>query len=151
MYIPQVALEYLKSHVIPSKVVIVYGARRVGKTTLLKKFLEAEENYLFFSGEDLFARSAFASGSIDKLKKFIGSKSLLVIDEAQYIPDIGLNLKLIVDHIENVKVIVTGSSSFDLQQQIGDPLTGRKHSITMYPISQLELSHIESPLETSHT
>lgn len=148
MYIPQIALQYLKKHVTSQKVVVIYGARRVGKTTLLKKYLETEENYLFISGEDIFVRAGFASGSIDKLKQFIGKNTLLVIDEAQCIPDIGANLKLIVDHIEGVKVIVTGSSSFDLQQHLGDPLTGRKYVTTMYPVSQQELSLIETPLET---
>jgi len=148
MYIPQIALDYLFEHVSPGKVVVIYGARRVGKTTLLKKYLETQENYLFISGEDIFVRREFASGSIDKLKEFIGSHTLLVIDEAQYIPDIGLHLKLIVDHIENVKVLVTGSSSFDLQQEIGDPLTGRKFVIKMYPVSQRELMTIETPIET---
>jgi predicted AAA+ superfamily ATPase len=148
MYIPQIALQYLKSHVVPQKVVVIYGARRVGKTTLLKKYLEDKQDYLFISGEDIFVRKEFASGSIDKLKQFMGKNTLLVIDEAQYIPDIGLNLKLIVDHIEGVRVIVTGSSSFDLQQHVGDPLTGRKYTTTMYPVSQEELSLIETPLET---
>lgn len=148
MYIPQIALQYLKKHVAAQKVVVIYGARRVGKTTLLKKYLETEENYLFISGEDVFVRKEFATGSIDKLRQFIGKNTLLVIDEAQYIPDIGLNLKLIVDHIEGVKIIVTGSSSFDLQNHLGDPLTGRKYVTTIYPISQQELSLIEKPLET---
>jgi len=144
MYIPQIELEQLKKMTTSGKVVIIYGPRRVGKTTLLKKYLETEENFLFVTGEDIFIRDFLSSESIEKLKSFIGNKTLLVIDEAQYIPNIGLNLKLIVDHLTGVKVIATGSSTFDLVKHVGEPLTGRKHVIKMYPISQIELSQIEN-------
>jgi predicted AAA+ superfamily ATPase len=144
MYIPQIALNLLEEKATPGKVVVIYGPRRVGKTTLLKKYLEGRKNYLFVSGEDIFIREFLSSESIDKLREFIGGHSLLVIDEAQFIPNIGLNLKLIVDHLPNVEVIATGSSTFDLAKQIGEPLTGRKHAIKMYPISQMELNVVES-------
>lgn len=144
MYIPQIELDHLKALASPGKVVVIYGPRRVGKTTLLKKYLENERDYLFVSGEDIFVREFLSSGSVDRLRNFIGDKRLLVIDEAQYIPEIGLNLKLIVDHIENITVIATGSSTFDLVKNIGEPLTGRKNVIKMYPISQIELNSIES-------
>lgn len=144
MYIPRLPMEQLKSSVKPGKVAIIYGPRRVGKTTLLKKFLENEQNYLFVTGEDIFIRDFLSSNSISKLKEFIGDKNLLVIDEAQYIPNIGTNLKLIVDHLSQVRVIATGSSTFDLAKQIGEPLTGRKHVIKMYPISQMELGQLEN-------
>jgi predicted AAA+ superfamily ATPase len=113
MYIPQVQLDRLRKSVSPGKVVLIHGSRRVGKTTLIKKYLENETNYLFVTGEDVFVRKFLSSNSIDQLKEFIGSKELLVIDEAQYVPEIGLNLKLIVDHVSHVKVIATGSSTFD--------------------------------------
>ena len=156
MYIPQFQLKTLKSLALRGKIVIVYGPRRVGKTTLLRKYLEHEKNYLFVTGEDVFVRDYLSSESIDKLKEFIGTKSILVIDEAQYINNIGLNLKLIADHLSHVTVITTGSSTFDLAKNVGEPLTGRKHLIKMYPISQMELndkensaqrqSHLESRL-----
>lgn len=147
MYIPQIQLRRLAAAVAPGKVVIIYGPRRVGKTTLLKKYLEPQENYLFVTGEDIFVREYLASGSIEKLKDFIGTKSLLVIDEAQYIDQIGLNLKLIVDHIEGVSVIATGSSTFHLAKQIGEPLTGRQKVLKQFPLSQMELSHVENSAE----
>lgn len=147
-YIPQIPLEQLKSMAAPGKAVIIHGPRRVGKTTLLKKFLEKESNELFVTGEDIFVREFLSSGSINKLKSFIGDKTLLIIDEAQYIPDIGLNLKLVVDHLPQVKVIATGSSTFELAKQVGEPLTGRKSVIKMYPISQMELNRIENPAQT---
>jgi predicted AAA+ superfamily ATPase len=148
MYIPQMQLDHLKTIVTPGKVAIIFGPRRVGKTTLLKKYLETEKNYLFVTGEDIFVRDFLSSGSIEKLKEFIGEKTLVVIDEAQYLPDIGLNLKLIVDHIPDVRVIATGSSTFDLYKQVGEPLTGRKNVIKMFPLSQMELNRIENPAQT---
>jgi hypothetical protein len=148
MYIPQLPLGHLKKLAKPGKVIVIYGPRRVGKTTLLEKYLETQSDYLFMTGEDLLFQRSFPSQSIAQLKAFIGKKTLLVIDEAQYIPDIGLNLKLIVDHIPHVKVIVTGSSTFDLAKQIGEPLTGRKSVIQMFPISQMELNQIENTVQT---
>jgi len=148
MYIPQLQLKRLKEVSSPGKVVIIFGARRVGKTTLIKKFLENEENYIYVTGEDLFVRDYLSSGSIEQLKSFIGQKKLLVIDEAQYVPNIGHNLKLIVDHLEGVRVIATGSSTFDLAKTVGEPLTGRKHVIKMFPLSQMELGQLENLAET---
>ncbi len=148
MYIPQPQLEELASLFDLGKVVIIFGPRRVGKTTLLKQFLKEQQNYLFVTGEDLFVSEYLSSRSVDKLKDYIGDKTLLVIDEAQYIPEIGINLKLIVDHIPQVKVVVTGSSTFELARQVGEPLTGRRHVIQMYPISQLQLNQIENVAET---
>lgn len=148
MYIPQIQLNRLQSLCVPGKVVIVYGPRRAGKTTLLKKFLVNEVDYLFVTGEDVFVGEYLSSGSIEKLKEFVGNKTLLVIDEAQYISSIGLNLKLIVDHMPHVRIIATGSSTFDLAKQIGEPLTGRKNVIKMYPLSQIELGNLETKAET---
>lgn len=148
MYIPQMQLERLKTVAVPGKVVIIYGPRRVGKTTLVKKYLEGERDVLFNTGEDVFVQDYLSSNSIDKLKEFVGNKTLVVIDEAQYIPLIGQNLKLIVDHMPHVRVIATGSSTFDLAKQIGEPLTGRKSVIKMYPVSQMELNQIETSIQT---
>ena len=120
----------------------------MGKTTLLKKILENESNFISITGEDIFIQRIISSQSIDQLKRFIGNKDLLVIDEAQEIPNIGINLKLIVDHIQHVRVLVTGSCSFDLANKTGEPLTGRKYTLKMFPISQIELSFLEALAET---
>ncbi len=149
MYIPQISLKMAKSLAVPGKVLVIQGPRRVGKTTLLHKFLEGEDNALFVTGEDVFISEILSSASVEKLKSFIGNKTLLVIDEAQHIPNIGLNLKLIVDHIPHIRVIATGSSTFELAKQIGEPLTGRKTTIKMYPISQMELNTIENSGQTN--
>lgn len=149
IYIPQKHLENLKNLIRPNKVIIIYGPRRCGKTTLLKKFLESvSEKYLFVNGEDIFVQEQLNSQSIIKLKNFVGDYRLLAIDEAQRIPNIGLNLKLLVDNIEEMKIIATGSASFDLYQKLGEPLTGRKITLKLFPLAQLELAKIEKPHET---
>ena len=148
MYIPQLQLQALKKKVKPGKVVVIYGPRRTGKTTLLQHFLREEENYLFVNGEDIDVHEYLASRSVEKLKRFIAEKKLLVIDEAQNIDGIGANLKLVVDHCPDVKVVVTGSSSFELANQIGEPLTGRRSVLHLFPISQIELNQLETPIET---
>lgn len=86
-------------------------------------------------------REYLGSQSIAKLKNFVGQNTLLVVDEAQNVPEIGLNLKLIVDHI---KGIATGSASFDFYQKTGEPLTGRKTTPKLFPLAQLELSTQEN-------
>lgn len=149
MYILQKQLENINKFVQPGKVIIIYGARRVGKTTLLKKYIENQvEPVLFVSGDDIIAREFLESQSIRKLRNFIGQHNLLIIDEAQYIHKIGLNLKLIVDHINHVKIITTGSSSFDLARDIGEPLTGRRYIFKLYPLAQLEIGQKEDLHET---
>lgn len=149
MYIPQKHLENLKKLLSPGKVVIIYGPRRCGKTTLLNKFLEkSAEKYLLVNGDDITVQNYLSSQSVEKLKNFIGKNKLLAIDEAQKITNIGLNLKLIIDHIKDIKVIATGSSSFDLAKHIGEPLTGRKHTLRLFPLAQLEIGQIEERFET---
>lgn len=148
-YIPQKQLENLRKLVIPGKVVVIYGARQVGKTTLAKKFLEdLDEKVLFVDGDDITVRQYLESQSISQLRDFVGDHSLLVIDEAQHVEKIGLNLKLIVDHVPNLKVVATGSSSFDLAKDVGEPLTGRKFVLKLYPLAQMEISETESRHET---
>lgn len=133
----------------PNKVVVIYGPRQVGKTTLLKEILSGmKEEYMYLSGEDRNVRSWLSSQSIQVLTDNIGSKRLIAIDEAQKVEQIGLNLKLIVDHIPGIKVIATGSSSFELAKQVGEPLVGRKWQFTLYPIAQLELNKMEEKYQT---
>ena len=149
MYIPQRQLSNLKSAVRPGKVVVIYGPRRVGKTTLLKKYLESvHEEVLFVNGDDIVVRQYLESRSTEKLTDFVGNHSLLLVDEAQYVKQIGLNLKIIVDNIPSLRIIATGSSSFDLAKDIGEPLTGRKKVLKLLPLAQLEIAHIEKPHQT---
>lgn len=150
MYIPQYQLANLRKLVAPNKVVVIYGPRRVGKTTLLEHFIQdLKKPYHFVNGEDFSIQQALSSQSIDKLTNFVGEKKWLIIDEAQKIPDIGLNLKLIVDSIPEIRVIATGSSSFDLASSVGEPLTGRKWTLRMFPLGQLEMSQKENTAQVS--
>lgn len=147
--IPRLLKEILLQHLTPNKVVVLYGPRQVGKTTLLEEILsESKEKYLLLSGEDRNVRPWVGSQSIETLQEYIGDYRLVAIDEAQKIPQIGLNLKLMVDHIEGIRIIATGSSSFELAHQIGEPLVGRKWQYTLYPIAQCELKKTEPLYKT---
>lgn len=149
IYVPQKQLENLERLVLPGKVVVIYGARRVGKTTLIKKYLEkTHEDCLFVDGDDIVVQEFLGSQSINKLRDFVGHHSLLVVDEAQHVNKIGLNLKLIVDHLPDIRIIATGSSSFDLAKDVGEPLTGRKSVLLLYPLAQMEISKTEARHET---
>lgn len=148
-FIHRVLLEKLKDSSQPGKVVVLYGPRQVGKTTLLKKYLESvSEPLAFYNGEDLETQKLFTVQSIAKYKSLLSGKELLVLDEAQKIENVGLNLKLIVDHLPNLKIVASGSSSFDLAKQVGEPLTGRKCTLILFPLSQIELGAVEDLLET---
>ncbi|MBU4311295.1 MAG: ATP-binding protein [Candidatus Omnitrophica bacterium] len=150
MYIPQKQLENLKKIITPQKAVILYGPRRCGKTTLLQHLLkDIKEDTLFVSGEDITVQEYLSSQSIEKLRNFVGNPRFLVIDEAQKIKNIGLNLKLILDHVTGIKVIASGSSSFDLARQTGEPLTGRKYTLRLFPLAQIELGKLETRVETN--
>ncbi|MFA6637127.1 MAG: ATP-binding protein [Candidatus Omnitrophota bacterium] len=137
-------MENLNRIIRAGKVIVVYGPRRCGKTTLIKKMIEdLKEDHIFADGEDIGVQDYLSSQSTEKLKRFMGGKKVLVIDEAQKIKNIALNLKLMVDNIEGIKIIATGSSSFDLAREMGEPLVGRKYTLKMYPIAQIELVKIE--------
>ena len=117
---------------------MVYGPRRVGKTTLIKRYIrEHDPDALLVTGEDIVVREYLESQSLAKLTSFVGRRRTLIIDEAQHIREIGLNLKLLADHVEGLRIIATGSSSFDLAHQTGEPLTGRKYTLQLLPPAQL--------------
>ncbi len=133
----------------PNKVFILLGARRVGKTELLKRYIQnIPEPYLLLNGEDARTVAVLSNRSIENYRRLLGDNKLLIIDEAQTIPAIGKILKLIVDEIAGVKVVVTGSSVFDLENQLGEPLTGRSNTIRLYPLSQMEFNPQENLIET---
>lgn len=130
----------LGSFIRPHEVLILYGPRRVGKTTLLENYLKKSKlKYRLETGDNIIIRDILSSNNLTRIREYLHGYELLAIDEAQSIPNIGENLKLIIDKMPEVKVIATGSSSFDLANQVGEPLTGRKTTLTLYPISQLEL------------
>jgi len=140
-----------KKFIRPQKVLILLGARRVGKTSLIREYLSEldSKEYLLLNGEDQLALDLLAERSIANYKRLIGNLKLLVIDEAQKIPEIGLKLKLMVDEIQGLSIIVTGSSIFDLSNKLGEPLVGRENTLRLYPFAQMELSQNETYLETN--
>ena len=149
MKIHRIIQPQVESRLVPGKVVVLLGPRQVGKTTLLRDILAKEEApFLLVAGEDRVTQTWLGSQSIETLRQNIGQYQLLVVDEAQHVPNIGLNLKLIVDHLPYVRVLATGSSSFDLSNQTGEPLVGRKWEFELYPISQLELAATEALFQT---
>ena len=131
-----------------SPVVIIYGARQVGKTTLVLEFLKTyKKKSVYYTGDDLDFANTISSCSLSTFQKMLVDIDLVVIDEAQKISNIGRAVKLIVDNIPNIKVILTGSSSLDLANKTGEPLTGRKRVLTLYTISQKELLLSNTPFE----
>ncbi len=136
--------------VLPNKVLILLGARRVGKTAFIKNYLStiSKTDYLQLNGEDLDDANLLKERSVSNYLRLLADKKLLIIDEAQNIPEIGLILKLIVDSIEGIKVIATGSSVFDLSNKLGEPLVGRKNTIYLFPFAQMEFSKYEDYKET---
>lgn len=132
----------------PNKVVIIYGARRVGKTVLVENILQLmEEPVLILNGEDINVHDKLSNRSIENYKQIIGTNKLVYIDEAQKIPEIGLKLKLMVDEIPGLKIIISGSSSIDIHNITGEPLTGRKYSFNLYALSEKEYDQIENPID----
>jgi predicted AAA+ superfamily ATPase len=121
------------------KAVILLGARQVGKTTLIDALFSGLSDVLWLNGDTSNARILLGAQSVEQLRVIIGKHNVLVIDEAQRIPDIGIVLKLIIDNIPQVKVIATGSSSLDLASRTSEPLTGRKRQFTLFPLSFAEM------------
>lgn len=136
----------------PNKVTLIYGPRQVGKTTLIKDFLARTKlKYKFDSGDNLTIHEQFGTLSFEKIKDYVNGYQLIVIDEAQKIPNIGTALKIMVDQIPDLKIIATGSSSFELAGQVGEPLTGRKYTYLLYSIAQLELKNHYSNFELKNS
>ena len=139
----------IESRMQAQKVMLLFGARRVGKTFLLKQIVaDFSGKSLVLNGEDADSVAMLEPVSIANYRHVFQDVKLLAIDEAQHIPDIGKKLKLIVDEVPDIRVIASGSSSFDLKNQAGEPLVGRSTQFMLLPLSQQEISTIESPIET---
>ncbi len=121
------------------KAIILMGPRQVGKTTLLKSLFEKSTEIIWLNGDEPDIQSIFENISSKRLEAIIGNKKMIIIDEAQRIPEIGLKMKLITDQLINVQLIATGSSAFELSNKLNEPLTGRKWEFKMYPISFQEM------------
>lgn len=130
------------------KVILIYGARRVGKTVLAEQIAEKHGGkVLFLNGEDSATQMLIKDRSAESYRQLFQDYKMLIIDEAQTIPDIGKCLKLIVDTVTKLSVVATGSSAFDLQQKSGEPLVGRSYEYRLYPFSVNETLSSETALE----
>lgn len=117
------------------KIVVLAGARQVGKTTLLKQILRNKEGVLWLNGDEMQVQNLFNNASADRLLSEFGNNKIVILDEAQRIKDIGLRLKLIADADCDIQMIATGSSAFELANKVNEPLTGRKWEYQMFPLS----------------
>lgn len=148
MKIKRIIQKQVEKSIFKGKIIVIYGARQVGKTTLvreiLRKFPEKSE---YFNCDEPDIRSAFSEKTSTEIKAFIGNKKIVVLDEAQRVKNIGLTLKLIADNFPEIQIIATGSSSFDLSNEIAEPLTGRKIEFHLHPFSMEELIQAFSKLE----
>lgn len=126
----------IEGYLFKGKTIVIYGARQTGKTTLLEQMLEPYlGDTLFLNGDDADIRGMLSDLNATKLIPIIGKSKIVVLDEAQRIPETGLALKIIHDNFKDVQLIATGSSSFELANNINEPLTGRKFEFTLYPLS----------------
>lgn len=129
------------------KLIVIYGARQVGKTTLVKAIQNKTQESIYLNCDEPDIRAALTNTTSTAIKSLLGSARLVIIDEAQRVRNIGLTLKLMVDTFNDTQIIATGSSSFDLSNEIAEPLTGRKYEFHLYPFSFEELSQIYQPTE----
>lgn len=140
--------EPIDQYLQPNRALLIYGPRRVGKTTLLQNFLaQTPLKYKLDSGDNIRTQQILSSQDFDQILAYVEGYDLLAIDEAQNIPNIGRALKIIVDQVPGIQAIATGSSSFELAGQVGEPLTGRKRTLTLFPLAQSELKSIFNRFE----
>ncbi|MBL7826274.1 MAG: ATP-binding protein [Saprospiraceae bacterium] len=145
--IPRTILPKLRSKLFQGKALILMGARQTGKTSLVRKLVDEWQNdAIWLNADRPEVRRQLSNASLSTLKQLTGAAKLVVIDEAQRIKNIGLTLKLFTDEMPEVQVVATGSSAFELANEINEPLTGRKWEYSLYPISWAELEEAQSAI-----
>ena len=139
----------IESQLYPKRTLIIYGPRRVGKTTLLTSFLKTRDpvTTFFATGDNQLVRDTFARQYLSDITDFVHPYTLIAIDEAQQIPHIGIGAKMLVDAFPEKTLILTGSSSLYLASEVGEPLTGRHFILTLLPLSQAEMQASRSELQ----
>jgi uncharacterized protein len=141
MEIKRLLRTLLQNSLLMGKVIVLYGPRQVGKTTLAKALLPTiNRRTRYINADELLYRDALASQNRQTLDAVLADAEVLIIDEAQRVPNIGLNLKILIDNHPEITILATGSASFDLANKINEPLTGRKLTFTLYPLSYPEIS-----------
>lgn len=132
-----------------NRVILLIGARRVGKTVLMNQLAHSFDGpVLTLNGDDLTTADLLNDRRVANYQRWLGDAQLLLIDEAQVVPEVGRALKLLIDSFPNLTIVATGSSAFDLTNRTGEPLVGRQQMYTLYPLSQIELSATETYLQT---
>lgn len=138
----------IEKHLFKGKIVAIYGARRVGKTTLVKNLLnQHSQKGRYLSCDEPDVRQALTNKTSSELINYLGNNKLVVIDEAQRVKNIGITLKLLIDSKPEMQIVATGSSSFDLSNKIKEPLTGRVSEFLLYPLSTLEISNNDTEIK----
>lgn len=133
--IERLLFKTIENKLFVGKIIILTGARQVGKTTLLKQILRQKEGVMWLNCDELQVQNLFANASADRLLSEFGNSKIVILDEAQRIENISLRLKLIADSDSDIQVIATGSSAFELANKVNEPLTGRKWEYQMFPLS----------------
>ncbi len=148
MFIKRYVQSLIRPYLFKKKSIILFGARQTGKTTLIHELIKPyRDQCLFLNGDDSDVRDIFKNLNSTKFAPIVANYNMIVIDEAQRIPNIGLALKVIHDNFPNVQLIATGSSSFELANQMNEPMTGRKLDFFLYPFSFDEMVHHHGLLE----
>lgn len=128
--------DQIKPRLFKGKAIVIFGARQVGKTTLVRTFREEyRDESIYFNCDEPDVRSSFTNATSTHLNQVTGDRKLVIMDEAQRIENIGITLKLLVDNYPQKQLLVTGSSSFDLSNRINEPLTGRMFEFRLHPLS----------------
>lgn len=150
--ITRIVQKNIESDFFKGKAIVIYGARQVGKTTLVKQLMaNFKDKSVYFNCDEPDLRTGLTDKTSSELKLLIGDAKMVVFDEAQRIENIGMTLKLLVDTYPDIQIIATGSSSFELANTISEPLTGRTFQYILFPISEMEIVSHSSPLEVQRT
>ncbi|MCX6259043.1 MAG: ATP-binding protein [Bacteroidia bacterium] len=145
--IPRILSEKIRKLMFKGKAIILTGARRTGKTTLLTELVKSVPGVRWMNGDEPDVQGLFEQATSTRLRAELGSAKVIVIDEAQRIRDIGLKMKLITDQIPEVQLIASGSSSFELANKVNEPLTGRKWEFLLFPFSFSEMKQYHGGME----
>lgn len=149
MDIPRIIQKQIEANIGLQKVIMLYGTRRTGKTTIIENIVQKYgDDALLLQGEDMQVAELLHKRTVANYKQLTVGKKIIVLDEAQVVPEIGKILKLLIDSVKGITVIATGSSSFDLVYSTGEPLVGRNLVYYLYPIAQAELASTEDHLTT---
>ncbi|OGH71259.1 MAG: ATPase [Candidatus Magasanikbacteria bacterium RIFCSPLOWO2_01_FULL_43_20b] len=148
MLIPRILQQKIDGVLFKNKVILLFGARQVGKTTLLREIQKKRpDNSVYLNCDEPDVRASFTNTTSTALGALIKGKKLVLLDEAQRVNNIGLTLKLMADNFPETQVIATGSSAFELSNKTIEPLTGRKHEFFLFPFSVEELKQVKPALE----